>query len=307
MQRPEAISPPGIAPPPPAPIPSPIPNPPPPVPMPVGGYSPTELKFFLIDKFGPHFYCDPDEYPVARQDEQEMAITRFAEMQSDDELFSAILNRLGITAANIFSDAQKLLIYRHYKDLRGVLLEPIAAKSLALPRYTFGITNAERGQKGGATHIEGVITAGGIITVTSREPYYPQCPICLAKNTLIETLDGKVAVQLLQPGMSVWTTDASGKRIAGSIVKISSTLVPSTHKIIHFLLQDGRELFASPGHPLSDGRFVGNLAVGDFVDGARVKSVQPLSYFEGATYDILPSGPTGDYWANDILIGSTLR
>lgn len=307
MRRPVALPFPSLGVQPPAPISPPVPTPPAPVAVPVDGYSPTELKFLLIDQFGPHFYCDSDTVPVARQDEEEMAIIRFAEIQSDHELFSSILNRLGMIAVNTFSDAQKLLIYRHYKDLRGVMLEEIPAKSLAPKRYAFGITNAERGYKGEATRIEGIVTAGGIITVASREPYYAQCPICLAKNTLIETSHGKIAVQLLQPGMNVWTTDASGKKIAGVILKISSTPVRSTHKIIHLLLRDGRELFASPGHPLADGRLLGNVAIGDFIDGVQVKAIQPLLYSEGATYDILPSGPTGAYWANDILIGSTLR
>lgn len=32
-----------------------------------------------------------------------------------------------------------------------------------------------------------------------------------------------------------------------------------------------------------------------------------VSYSNGYTYDVLPSGDTGLYWANGILIGSTLR
>ena len=309
MRRPEFISPLPleIAPPQPAPIPSPAPNPP--APVPTGEYSPAELKYLLIDQFGPHFYCNPDEGPVARADEQEMALTRFVEIQADHKLLSVILNRLGMVSANRFSDEQKLLIYHQYKDLRGVTLERVEAEYLGSDRrdYMFGITNAQRSQKGEATRIEGTITPSGIITIISRKPYYAQCPICLAKNTLIATPDGEVAVQLLQSGMSVWTMDALGKKIAGTILKTASTPVPSTHKIVHFVLHDGRELFASPGHLLANGRLLGNAAVGDFIDGAQVKVIELLPYSEPATYDILPSGPTGTYWANDILIGSTLR
>ena len=29
--------------------------------------------------------------------------------------------------------------------------------------------------------------------------------------------------------------------------------------------------------------------------------------YGGATFDLLPSGPTGTYWANAVLLGSTLR
>ena len=77
--------------------------------------------------------------------------------------------------------------------------------------------------------------------------------------------------------------------------------------MIHLILNDGRELFASPGHPAVDGRVVGDFIVNDFYDGARVTASGLVVYGDTATYDILPSGETGFYWANGILLGSTLR
>ena len=62
----------------------------------------------------------------------------------------------------------------------------------------------------------------------------------------------------------------------------------------------------SPGHPLPDGRRLGDLRPGDPVDGATVVSVALEAYDRSATFDLLPSGPTGTYWANDILLASTL-
>ena len=133
------------------------------------------------------------------------------------------------------------------------------------------------------------------------------CPICLAKDTLIDTPAGKVAVQNLQKGDAVWTVDKNGQRVAGVILEAAKTPVPATHQVVHVVLQDGRELFVSPGHPTADGRTVGELTVGDTLNGHRVISLTLVSYSEGYTYDILPSGPTGLYWANGILLGSTLR
>jgi len=63
----------------------------------------------------------------------------------------------------------------------------------------------------------------------------------------------------------------------------------------------------SPGHPTADGRAVGSLRAGDRYDGAVVTSATLVPYGEPATYDLLPSGPTGTYWANGVLLGSTLR
>lgn len=133
------------------------------------------------------------------------------------------------------------------------------------------------------------------------------CPICLAGNTLIDTPAGQFLVKDLQIGMPVWTMDKSGQRVSGVISKTSKVSVPPTHKMVHLILDDGRDLFVSYGHPTIDGRVVGNLTSGDLYDGVYVVSAERVSYGESATYDILPSGETGFYWANGILVGSTLR
>jgi hypothetical protein len=82
--------------------------------------------------------------------------------------------------------------------------------------------------------------------------------------------------------------------------------VPAAHPVVHLVLSDGRELWASPSHPTADGRLLADLQVNDLLDGARVTSVERLAYGGAATYDILPSGDTGFYWADGILMGSTL-
>ena len=45
---------------------------------------------------------------------------------------------------------------------------------------------------------------------------------------------------------------------------------------------------------------------GDRLDGATIVAVLPVHLSDGGTYDLLPSGPTGDYWAGGVLLGSTL-
>ncbi len=133
------------------------------------------------------------------------------------------------------------------------------------------------------------------------------CPICLAANTLIDTPSGLVLVEDLQVGMPVWTMDSSGVRMVGVVMKTSRVPAPPAHEMVHLILNDSRELFASFGHPIIDGRIVGDLAAGDLYDGASVASAKRVPYGNSATYDILPSGDTGFYWANGILLGSTLR
>jgi serine/threonine protein kinase len=130
--------------------------------------------------------------------------------------------------------------------------------------------------------------------------------ICLSIHTQIDTPRGLVAVEDLRVGDLVWTVDASGARVSAVILRTAKTSVPASHQMVHVTLSDGRELWASPGHPTADGRTLGMLGQGDLLDGARIIQAERVIYDQPATYDILPAGATGFYWADGILIGSTL-
>jgi len=129
---------------------------------------------------------------------------------------------------------------------------------------------------------------------------------CLSGGTLIDTPAGMTAVEHLRLGDAVWTTDAEGVRLEATVVQTSSVPTISGQPILQIQLSDGRELRASPGHPTADGRTLGDLVVGDSLDHATVIAIASSVNLEAATYDLLPSGETGTYWANGILLGSTL-
>lgn len=133
------------------------------------------------------------------------------------------------------------------------------------------------------------------------------CPRCLSGNTLIDTPNGNINVKELKKGMLVLTSNRLGHRQPAIILKIGKAQVPPTHKMVHLVLDNGRELFASQGHPTADGRIFGDVKPGDVIDNSYVKSVELVPYGQEYTYDILPSGDTGYYWANEILVGSTLK
>jgi hypothetical protein len=76
--------------------------------------------------------------------------------------------------------------------------------------------------------------------------------------------------------------------------------------ILRLTLSDGRVVEASPGHPTVTGRPVGDLVPGDLLDGSWVTTIEKRPY-SGATWDLIPAGSTGAYWANEVLLGSTLR
>jgi len=115
-----------------------------------------------------------------------------------------------------------------------------------------------------------------------------------------------VAVEELKVGDIVWTIDA-GARVAVPLAEVGSTPVPSTHRVVELRLSDGRAVDVSPGHPTADGRSVGDVRAGDAYDGAVVLSAELIPYAGRATFDVLPAGATGMYWANGVLLGSTLR
>ena len=264
-----------------------------------------QLKYRVIDEAGRPWFCDRDFYPIARQDEREIAQQRFPELQSDAVTFAVIVARLRV--APPYTADQQLAVYREWKTLEALKLQPGSFGSPStLQDWTFAYL-AQRGDKTGET-VEGRVTADGRVTVSKRAAAGPpNCPICLALGTRIATPGGEVAVQDLRVGDVVWTTDAAGARIAAPLVVIGATPVPATHQVVHLALADGRSVFVSPGHPTADGRRVGDLAAGETLDGARIASVERVAYAGGATYDILPAGATGAYWANGVLLGSTLH
>lgn len=275
---------------------------PPPQPLSVA-----ELKYRVMDDLGRPWFCDPDFYPVARADERELAQQRLLEIQKDVEGFSAIVARLKLPVTPPYTVDQQLAIYREWKTLRALELQPMSSGSPTQPGASgFAYLATRNGTSG--ERVEGRISADGRVTVTSRTTSGPPpCPICLALGTRIATPDGERVVEDLRAGDVVWTIGARGERVAAPLVAIGSTPVPSTHDVVRLTLDDGRVVHASAGHPTADGRVVGDLAAGETVDGATVVSVERVRYRGGATYDILPAGATGAYWANGVLLGSTLR
>jgi len=129
--------------------------------------------------------------------------------------------------------------------------------------------------------------------------------ICLAATDRIATPTGAVLVTQVRLGMMVWTRDASGRRVAAPVLAVTHTAaVPGQH-MLRLKLSDGRVVEASFGHPTVTGRRIGDLARGDLLDGSAVSAIEELPY-AGATWDLVPAGATGTYWANDVLLGSTL-
>jgi hypothetical protein len=257
-----------------------------------------ELRYRLIDQLGPPAFCDPDSYPVGRDEVQAMR-ARFPEVERDVETLAAIRARLGIPAGGDLSDDQRLAVYREWKLLNAIVLEG--------PDHAFNLLVRLDQAAGTGVRISGTIASDGTIAITAQQPGARlECPICLAHGTLIATPDGWVAVQDLRAGMQVWSVDAKGRRVLATVLRTGRSPVPPDHAIVRLELADGRVVHASPGHPLADGRSLGSLRAGDLVDGSIVVAATVERYAAGFTYDLIASGPTGAYVADGIPLASTL-
>jgi hypothetical protein len=266
-------------------------------PPPTATYSLPELKYLVLASFDDVFWCDPDFYPVGRPGgEEQSAQEQFPDIKANEAEFSAILQHLGLPDKAEYTDEEKLLIYREHKRLT-YQVEMTQGGDI----YQFTLRVGE----GQGERIEGTVSPTGDIEVLSQEPSFNTCPICLVKGTFIGTPGGPVPVEQLHQGMPVWTADIEGNKVAGVIVRSAVTPVPASFQAINITLSDGRTVAASPRHPTLEEKALGQYQVGDTLDGTIVTAVDYF-YYEGYTYDLLPSGGTGIYWANGILLKSTL-
>ncbi len=275
------------------------------IPGPSGGapLSQAKIRLLIIDQLGPRWYCDPDQYPIAHGSEQERANERWPDVLADTELSHAIAAKLGLDLSQPVTDGEKLAIYQRWKVAQSVPLDPIGNG-----RYRFDYTAQPVAGATDGLRTGGTIDDHGTITVEQQAAAgEPNCPICLSVGTAIDTPDGPIAVDRLRIGDPVWTLAADGRRVAGIVIAVGSTPAPVGHQVIRLRLADGRSVTASPGHPLADGRLLGDVRVGDLVDGSRVVAADEILYAGADTYDLVASGPTGIYLAGGIPLGSTLR
>lgn len=262
-----------------------------------------ELRLYLASELGPLWYCDRDEYPVGRDELTAMRET-WPDLIADATLAGAILSQLRLPplpAAGL-TDDQRLQVYRLWKMASAISLEDIGNDRYRFDYLARPVPGAEQGKR-----TAGIVDSRGAITVEQEAlEGEPMCPICLDRLTTIDTPTGPIAVDRLRLGDVVWTLDASGRRVAATVIALGSTPAPADHHVVRVTLADGRSVSASPGHPLADGRTFADLRVGDEVDGSAIVAVATVRYAGGETFDLVVSGETGIYLAGGIPLRSTL-
>jgi hypothetical protein len=128
--------------------------------------------------------------------------------------------------------------------------------------------------------------------------------LCAHPETPIATPDGERPIASLQVGDIVLSVDHGQVRPV-PILRVNRSPAVN-HHVVSAILENGRVLHISEGHPTADGRLFRDLAPGDRLGDVPVLSVQSIPYDADATYDILPASDTGAYFAAGALIGSTL-
>jgi hypothetical protein len=131
------------------------------------------------------------------------------------------------------------------------------------------------------------------------------CPICLPGSARVATPDGEVAISELAPGARVLTLDETGRRVPATVVHAGSTLAGSAHRVVRVELSDGRVVTGSPGHPRAGGGTLGDTRKGDILDGTQVTRVELVPLAGERTWDILPSGSTGLYIIDGVVLRSS--
>lgn len=88
---------------------------------------------------------------------------------------------------------------------------------------------------------------------------------------------------------------------------MSTVKTGANHILIEVTLADGRIVRASRGHPTADGAVLGQLELDGELDGSRIVGVKEIGYANLMTWDLRPEGATGYYWADGVLLASTLE
>lgn len=132
----------------------------------------------------------------------------------------------------------------------------------------------------------------------------PDCPvpICLSPDTKIRTDGEQKRIADIKVGDIVLTDNKKPVKV----IKVNKVEVKN-HKILKVLLNDATILEVSPNHPTADGRLFKDLKLGDVIDKRIVVENTPITYQYKYTHDILPDSETGNYYANGVLVGSTLK
>lgn len=214
-------------------------------------------------------------------------------------------NYLNECIARYFTDAK--LFEGNYSDIKPKKegLEYLPITQHCAPHYP-PTTPVMIKNKDGKLVADGTLQFG-YSNLNSRGVWQKPCyKKCLPPETAIYTPYGLAKVSDLKIGDIIYTTNKEGQRIEAPIINKDSVKVAFNHLLINILLEDGRRIKCTPEHPNADYSLLSSLKTGNLLDGSKVIEIHFEHYTQPYTFDILPAGETGVYWASGIRLGSTL-
>ena len=255
----------------------------------------------------PSPFADPNSYPDAQGDDVSGATQHLASMRADTAAWTAIASHLRVQPV-ISPERQHAT-----RCLPRVEGAPDALTHVGGRRSRSTHVSASQQDRVGLPHprrtassvpwmqMEGRRRHAG--DERSREVSDPR-PRLHDRHPGGETSRSNRFVSAIPSGAS---TSPDGRFEPSSTRSGRRRCRPAMRLRYHLVLADGRAVLVSPGHPGLDRHPVGGLRVGDEYDGDTVVvSADRIPYDGSRTFDLLPSGGTGIYWANGIELGSTL-
>jgi len=258
--------------------------------------STADLKYSVIDKVGNPLVCTGWGMPNPTF----APYQEYPHIVADVPTYLAILRRMHLPTSPLTSD-QIVTVYREWLKLNAVQLQRQGGN------YDFemfpGLGGASETLR---NEMLGSVDSFGHVSNVHQGSGIGACPICLAGNSPISTPTGPLAVSVIRTGMHVWSPGTDGHLDDVVVLETIRRLDAPGSQLIYLVLADGRELTASPPHKIGDGRILSSLKIGDQVDGSRIANIGLVPDLLGYTYDLLPSGATGEYFVDGILVQSTL-
>lgn len=255
-----------------------------------------DLKFSVIDTVGEPLVCtgwgnaNPRSNPYGD----------YPRIVSDAPTYAAIIRRERLAPIPLTND-QIVAVYWDWLKLNAVRL------SWDGNAYDFAMFPESIKPEALRYEMVGKVDVLGHVYDVRQSSAMGACPICLAAGSLISTPSGPIPVSKIVIGMHVWSASADGQPMDALVLETTSRLAAPGSQLIHVVLADGRHITASGPHEIADGRPLGSLRVGDEIQGVAIMQLDAVDDSFGFTYDLLPSGATGEYWADGILMRTTLN
>lgn len=127
---------------------------------------------------------------------------------------------------------------------------------------------------------------------------------CASPDTPIATASGNRAIRDLRVGDLVYSVHRDSIQLVP--IKRIHRVAAVNHHVLRVEFASGAKFEMSAMHPTANGKPLSAFGVGDELMGERIVRVTRIPFQHSHTYDILPDSDTGTYFADGVLVGSTL-